>query len=134
MPDKEHNDFLSRTEFEQFEKSVAHGFDRVNVAIDGLTREIKGIAGRGTNWTAIWGGLTVLGIFATSVGGIVAYGISSRIDGLESRCTSEMTRLSDGVDNLRELRYKHEENGHPHTVMDRIDRLEILLDEVRHSQ
>lgn len=79
--------YLSRQEFEQFERTVHSGFDDVRRAINTIGAKLDGIVARGTDWKAIFSALSVVISVIGSIGGITAWGLLSKIDG-----TSDLLR------------------------------------------
>lgn len=72
--------FISRDEFETFERNVDRSFSEVGKALDNLGRKIDNISSKGTDWKTIWGGLSVMTSIIIAIGGVIAWGILTRID------------------------------------------------------
>jgi len=109
--------YVSRDEFEAFERNVGKAFDNLDsrfAAMDRkgdaraseLDRKLDALSNRGTDWKAIWSGLSVLCAALFSVGGVIAWGLLSKIDAADSRAMEN-----------RELVMRHiESEGHPSLI------------------
>jgi len=78
-------DYVSRDEFEGFEKNVSRSFRELGDSIRDLRSAVSDISTRGTNWTAILGALSLAVTIIMGVGAIVAWGLSSQAAGSEHR-------------------------------------------------
>ena len=74
--------YLSRDEFEVFEKNVERSFSDVSRSLTVLSDKIDQIATRGTDWKAITGGLSVFATFIFGIGGVISWGINQKIDSI----------------------------------------------------
>lgn len=72
--------FISRDEFETFERNVDRSFNEVGRALENLGRKIDNISSKGTDWKTIWGGLSVFTAVIFGIGTVIAWGLLTRID------------------------------------------------------
>ena len=74
--DRFEDQYLSRTEFQQFERSNARQMDELRSTLSELGRKLD----RGTDWKAIFAGLSVFSTIILAIGGLIAYGLNGRMD------------------------------------------------------
>jgi len=94
--------FLTRDEFESFEKVTIRSFDDLGSAVNQLSRKIDDMATRGTNWNAVFAGLGLMTSIIMGVGGIVAWGLNSRLE-----------TQGEAVSALADKSWEHQRDGHP---------------------
>lgn len=76
--------FIARTEFAAFERSVEKGFRGVSESIGHLSSKLDRISSRGTDWRAIFAGMSALTAILAAIGGVVAWGIVSRLEATDA--------------------------------------------------
>ena len=64
------------------QQSLVDAVSRLTGVVERLDAKVT--RGQQTPWASIWGGLSVSLVFVAMVGGLVAHGINSRVDHMES--------------------------------------------------
>jgi hypothetical protein len=72
--------YIPRQEFEGFRASVSSSFDQVNSGLASVARKLDAISSRGTDWRAVFGGLSVMATVIVGVVSMGAWGLNNKID------------------------------------------------------
>ena len=160
VPDVDRS-YVSREEWESFDRNVSKSFRELGDAVRDLRREISALANKGTDWRAIISGVGVFATVLSLVGGLVAYGLNARMDTNQadirdlqvSAAAVAQTRytrsdadrdikylgasMNEHVTKLEDQFRDHISNGHPYTVLDKIDDLKrrvSILEEIERDE
>lgn len=104
------SDFLTRDEFEVFERNTTRSFDELRSSIGIVGRKLDEMSNRGTDWKAVFAGGSFLLAIVTVVGGLVAFGLNVRMDANAA-----------AIEKIERLQREHESlPGHP-VLMERVN-------------
>lgn len=87
--------YITRDEFGSFETNIERRFDGVGRGLDMLSSKIDNISTRGTDWKAIFGGLSVFGGFVLLICTLFGWGLNRQIRATEDRIQIAEQRLHD---------------------------------------
>lgn len=87
--------YITRDEFGSFETNIERRFDGVGRGLDMLSSKIDNISGRGTDWKAIFAGLSVFGGFVLMICTLFGWGLNRQIMAVETSTHRLEQRIHD---------------------------------------
>jgi len=72
--------YISRDEFEVFERNIERSFDNISTSFETLSRKIDNINNKGTDWKALISAAALVVTIMIAIGSIIAWGMNQRMD------------------------------------------------------
>ena len=115
--DKGPGEFVTHNEFSAFERQVTRRFDEQATVLSSLSAKLDQISSRGTDWKAIFGGLSLASTIILAIGSLFGWGLSNRIDTIASIVSKNRDELietaveSAGRNSAQDLQIKANETA-----------------------
>ena len=84
MNDQSRSEFVTHNEFSAFERQVNRRFDEQTTILASLSAKMDQLSNRGTDWKAVFGGLSLAATVVLAIGGLFGWGLANRIDSIDS--------------------------------------------------